>query len=575
MSLPVPRRWLLAAGLLLLAGAMPALGQPAPVRQEYRVAPLPPRGGESGRVRVSLRITGLEGRQSVRLQMPAWSPGDYRVANHGRNVRDAAATAGARTLVVARPDDHTWEVQTGGAEAVEFAYTLPSTRPGLFSENVRVEERWAFLNGPATFVYVEGRKGEPCLLRVDLPAGWARAVSPLDPLPPVPGGGPRFQAPDYDTLADSPLVLGDVETREFSEAGRPHVVAFFRDHRGMEYDGFAPILRRIVAEQLRLMGGPPYSRYVFFVDVGGPGGGLEHINSCRIGSGRSPAGIAGLASHEFFHLWNVKRIRPEVLGPFDYVQPPRTRNLWFAEGVTSYYGNLSVLRAGLCTVEEYLAGLAATITGYRSNPARRRVTPDESSLRVWEAGNSSGYGGLSYYQAGELIGLCLDLRLRHATQGRSSLDSVMRDLLARHAPPRPGYPEDGIREAVIRAGGAEMGPFYDRLCRTTRELPLAECLAHAGLFLAQGRIAPLPDAPPQAAALREAWLRAPRSAAAALCQARLALDSGRPLDVYYGPSKPRGSPNGPQALSGRAAEDGGVRPRPLPPLRRHAALPSS
>jgi predicted metalloprotease with PDZ domain len=200
-----------------------------------------------------------------------------------------------------------------------------------------------------------------------------------------------------------------------------------------------------------------------------------------------------------------------VLGPFDYVDPPRTRNLWFSEGVTSYYGDLSVRRAGLATDADYLSGLAAKIRWLQATPGRKRVTADESSLRVWEANNSNGYGGLSYYLKGELIGLCLDLKLRGLTNNRSSLDGVMRDMMARFGLPKPGFPEDGIRDAVIRAGGAEMGPFYDLLCRSTEELPFAECLSYAGLLLeTTGRnqfvISPAPDALPQAVAVRRSWL---------------------------------------------------------------------
>src|SRR5205085_285956 len=187
-----------------------------------------------------------------------------------------------------------------------------------------------------------------------LPKGWQKAIAPLDPLPQKETGTVSFSAPDYDTLADSPVVAGDYETRQFSFADRPHTLVFFGPHQGMNYDSFLPIYQKVVEEENRLMGGPPYKRYVFFIDVNGRGGGLEHLNSHRIAWGKNfPVRfVAGMIAHEFFHLWNVKRIRPAVLGPFDYMNPPHTGNLWFSEGVTEYFAQLSVARAGLASEAE-------------------------------------------------------------------------------------------------------------------------------------------------------------------------------------------------------------------------------
>jgi hypothetical protein len=222
--------------------------------------------------------------------------------------------------------------------------------------------------------------------------------------------------------------------------------------------------------------------------------------------------MAAFAAHEFFHLWNVKRLRPVGLGPFDYIHPPRIRHLWFCEGVTDYYAGLTLRRAGLVSEATYLEELAATIRQLQSSPAARRISAEEASWRVWEEKGSSGYGGLSYYLKGYLIGLCLDLKLRGLTNNRCSLDDVMRDLLARYGLPKPGFLEDGIRDALLRAAGPEMGPFYDKLCRTTQEMPFEECLGYAGLRLIRvaGRhlhIERDPSASLEANALRQDWLR--------------------------------------------------------------------
>jgi predicted metalloprotease with PDZ domain len=504
----------------LLSALLAAAGSAAPLKIAYGLSPQPARGSGSPLTHVSIHVSGLSGQASVQFQMPVWSPGDYHVQNHGKYVQDFHATTPKdKVLTVTHPDQNTWQVETGGENEVEVIYSLPNTPMGFFSENVNVREKHAFYNGPSTFMYVVGHKHDPVTLHISPPEGWSRAAVPLEPLaqngressPTANGRG--YAAPDYDTLADSPIVVGDLETREFQFVGKPHTLVFFGPHQGIDYDSFLTPIRKIVEEENRLMGGPPYARYTFFIEVNGRGGALEHLNAQRIpwGKGFPVRFLSGGVAHEFFHLWNVKRIRPLVLGPFDYVNPPRTRNLWFSEGVTSYYGDLSVRRAGLSSEQEYLQRLGSAITGMQNTPARKRVTADESSLRVWEANNSSGYGGLSYYQKGELIGLCLDLKLRGFTSNRSSLDHVMRDLMARHGLPKPGFPEDGIRDAVIRAGGAEMGPFYDLLCRSTEEMPFAECLGYAGLILEgtgnnRFRISADPNASPDAVALRRSWL---------------------------------------------------------------------
>jgi predicted metalloprotease with PDZ domain len=506
---------------LLLALQAPAVGA-TPLKIAYSLSPQPPKAGMPAVTHVSIHLSGLTGQTSIQLQMPVWSPGDYHVQNHGKYVQDFRATTPKdKALAVTRPDQNTWQVKTGGEDVVEVTYSLPNTPRGFFTENVDVREKHAFYNGPATFMYVVGHKQDPVTLHVTLPAAWGRVAVPLEPVDRLGGetghnhseNSADYTAHDYDILADSPIVVGDLATREFQIAGIPHRLVFFGPHAGVDYDSFVPVVRKIVEEQLRLMGGAPYQRYYFFIEVNGRGGALEHLNAQRIpwAKGSPVRFMAGGFSHEFFHLWNVKRIRPLVLGPFDYVDPPRTRNLWFSEGVTSYYGDLSVRRAGLATDADYLSGLAAKIRWLQATPGRKRVTADESSLRVWEANNSNGYGGLSYYLKGELIGLCLDLKLRGLTNNRSSLDGVMRDMMARFGLPKPGFPEDGIRDAVIRAGGAEMGPFYDLLCRSTEELPFAECLSYAGLLLeTTGRnqfvISPAPDALPQAVAVRRSWL---------------------------------------------------------------------
>ena len=177
-------------------------------------------------------------------------------------------------------------------------------------------------------------------------------------------------------------------------------------------------------------------------------------------------------------------------------------NLWFAEGVTEYYAQVAVRRAGLEDQAAFYRHWQSVIARMQANPARRRVSAEEASLRVWESGNSQGYGGLSYYDKGELIGLCLDLKIRHVTVGAKSLDDVMRLLLQRHNPPKPGYGEDEIRATVSEVAGNDLSAFYDVLTRSTEEMPFSESLGYAGLDTS---LRPLPNATPEQIALRERW----------------------------------------------------------------------
>jgi predicted metalloprotease with PDZ domain len=510
---------LLLFALGLCAPLIPA--QQAPPNHEPIHYALEPLLNETPRrLKVTMHIA-TRGRESLSLQMPVWSPGDYHLQNHAQYVQDFRAEEirqeTARPLPFAHPDANTWRIQTAGTDTIRVTYFLPETPPGFFSENVQLREKQVFVNGPAAYMYIVGNKDAPADMLLHLPEGWS-AEMPLPQGPPggVPGNAARFLAPDYDTLADSPLLMAAPDamtTREFTLNGVTHRAVYFgRKDSVKDFDVYTPMLRQIAEAENRIMGVTPYARYDFFFEVGGRGGGLEHLNAARLSFfPAQPRFIAPFVAHEFFHLWNVKRIRPRVLGPFDYIHPPRTRNLWFAEGVTEYYAHVATCRAGLYSEDDFYRHWRGAIQAMRRNPARLKVTADDSSLRVWEAGNSSGYGGLSYYAKGELIGLCLDLKIRHLTDNRRSLDDVMRLLMQRHNLPRPGYGEDELRATVSEVAGYDLSAFYDLLARSTQEMPFDECLSYAGL---DAELKSLPGATPAQVALRESWAESKRNDAA-------------------------------------------------------------
>ncbi|HLK58211.1 MAG TPA: hypothetical protein VKU00_16720, partial [Chthonomonadaceae bacterium] len=333
------------------------------------------------------------------------------------------------------------------------------------------------------------RKTDPTFLMVNAFPEWKVATS-LDPAalearPTMHG----FLAPNYDVMADAPVEMGDYAEKNFTVKGVPLKVVLYGDYSQVDQDKLTGYCKRVAETETAFMGDIPFKRYVFmFRSSGNNGrgaGGLEHLGSTEITlRGIIDDRVRSVIAHEFFHLWNVKRARPRVLGPFDYTGPNHTRNLWWSEGVTSYYGDLLSRRGGLNTDDEYLNHLGATIGQLQNTPARLKVTADDSSYKVWDGGGSQGYGQLSYYTKGELIGLCLDLKIREVTGNRHSLDDVMHALyLQCGRGEKPGFDEDDIKKTANRVAGTDLSSFYDLLARSTEEMPFTECLAYAGLTL--------------------------------------------------------------------------------------------
>jgi len=460
-------------------------------------------------VTLYFQVTGTPDR--ITLRLPVWAPGDYHVQNFSRYVMETTAWNAdpqkSEPLPVSHPDASSWEVKPNGATEVAFRYQMREMLPGNFSPNLELRAHMAFWNGPAVYMYLAGEKERPIRLLVESPMGW-QVETPL-PHPSQDADPPVYNAPDYDTLADSPVVMATPDalvTRAFTQDGATHQVLFMRNpERIPDQDAWVQMIQKVAHTENVLMGSTPYHRYDFFFDVDGePDAGLEHLNSCRIGL---PAALpanraAAFVGHEFFHLWNVKRIRPAALGPFDYQHPPHTRNLWFAEGVTEYFAQIATRRAGFVSEDDFLGHFRNAIRRYANNPARLRVSAEQSSLRVWETEDSQGYGDLSYYEKGELIGLCLDLTIRNKTDNKKSLTDVMRLLYKRHAPPQPGYGEDELRTVINEVAGVDLSDLYDLLVRSTDEMPFAECLAYAGL---DANLQPLPTATPAQIALRKDW----------------------------------------------------------------------
>jgi predicted metalloprotease with PDZ domain len=316
-------------------------------------------------------------------------------------------------------------------------------------------------------------------------------------LPPVSGQRNTFRAENFDVLYDSPFLVSDFKTLSFEVAGVPHRVVV--DGEG-NYDPerLRADVQRIVEAEVALMRETPYRDYTFLLMLGEKGGGgLEHLNSTALTAKRfgfaTPEDLRGvhtLVAHEFFHLWNVKRIRPDALGPFDYTQENYTRLLWVAEGLTAYYENLFVRRAGLMTDRQYLATMAVEMQRLQETPGRLEQSLEEASFDAWikyyRRDENTVNSAVSYYDKGALVGLLLDLEIRARSDGARSLDDVMRSLYEDFFKKNRNYTPQDFQRAAERAAGASLEDFFRRYVRGREELDYDAALARAGLKLDTG-----------------------------------------------------------------------------------------
>ncbi|HZL56344.1 MAG TPA: PDZ domain-containing protein [Bryobacteraceae bacterium] len=440
------------------------------------------------------------GQDTIELFLPVWTPGSYLIREYARHVEDVQSNG----RVLEKTRKNRWRVETNGAPEVRVTY-----RVYCHEMSVRtnwVEDSFALLIGAATFMTVVASTGFSYELQIELPPAWKRSASGLTEIAPH-----RYSAPDYDTLIDSPIYAGNPSVHRFEIDGIPHDLVTEGECDVWFASRAVSDLCRIVQRHRDMWGSPPYTKYVFLNMVTEGGGGLEHKNSVcmmtsrwSMGNRRSYLNWLSLASHEFFHVWNVKRLRPVELGPFDYETENHTTSLWVAEGLTEYYGQLLVHRAGLSTREEYLAGcegstahdgLSGVIRTLQTTPGRLVMPVGRSSYDAWiklyRPDENSQNTSISYYVKGAVIGWLLDARIRRATDDAKSLDDLMRLAYARHSGER-GFTPDEIKEAASEVAGTPLDDFFRHAVDSTEELDYSEALDWFGLRFRQdpGEIKP-------------------------------------------------------------------------------------
>jgi predicted metalloprotease with PDZ domain len=458
--------------------------------------------------------------QQLDFILPAWSPGRYAIYDFAKNVQEFGALGSrGRFLPWEKTDKQTWRVdarQAGGEVKVRYK-VYANDLNGSFSQ---FDASHANLNGASIFMYVAGHKPDPIGLTVDPPKGW-KMVSGFSLSP----DEKTFEASSYDRLIDTPMEIApDCPIMTFKDAGRTFRVAvhsYESDPSGVKE--LERGVEKIVQSEMAMMPGPDFEHYTFIFhfdpDIEA-GDGMEHLNSTQIILRGSPSGSAlnealEDAAHEFFHVWNVKRLRPAALGPFDYTRENYTRSLWVAEGITSYYAYVSLLRSGLWIRQTFLDRLAHEISELEDEPGRKLMSAESSSFNAWFYDRAPqmqetnfANSAISYYNKGALLGMLLDLEIRSRTGGRKSLDDVMRFLYkefyeapaASYYGPGRGYQDKDVLDALNSVTGSDFASFFDEYVRGTEPLPYAKTLALAGLGLeAEAE----PGAPPDLGILSE------------------------------------------------------------------------
>ena len=431
--------------------------------------------------------------------LPAWVPGSYMIRDFARHVVSIRAESRGRAVALEKLDKHTWRA---GPVAGPLAVSCEVYAWDLSVRGAHLDTRHAFFNGACVFLRVLGQEHAPCELEIVRPRGaryrnW-RVATAMSRKGAKPYGFGAYVASDYDELIDHPVEMGEFTLASFRARGVPHDIVITGRHaadtRRLQRD-----LERLCEYHMHFFSEPaPMKRFVFLVTAVGEGyGGLEHRASTALLCSRDDLPresetevteryrtFLGLVSHEYFHTWNVKRIKPAAFTPYDLDRENYTALLWAFEGITSYYDDLALVRCGLIERKEYLELLGRSITTHLRAPGRAKQSLAESSFDAWikyyRQDENSPNAIVSYYAKGSLVALCLDLFIRDKTR-RKSLDDVMRALWRRHGLTGVGVEEDGIERLAEEATGLKLERYFDDWLRSTRELPLKALLATHGV----------------------------------------------------------------------------------------------
>jgi len=435
---------------------------------------------------VQMNISGLA-KDYIDVKMPVWTPGSYLVREFEKSVEGFTASASGKALRVEKVRKNTWRVFSAKASNVKINYSIYA-----FEISVRtpfIDESHAFLSPTGIFMHPDGMIKSPSTVKIIPFKTWSKVSTGLTP---VAGKQFTYSAPDFDWLYDSPIEIGNQDTFEFMASGVRHEVAMYG---GGNYDKekLKVDMAKIVEQATAVYGENPNKYYLFIVhNFNRGGGGLEHLNSTTLGATRNAyntaagyKGFLSLVAHEYHHLWNVKRLRPVALGPFDYDNENYTTNLWVAEGFTSYFENKYILRAGFEDPNGFVNGLAAATATVLNTPGAKVQSAASSSYDAWIIGyrpnENSKNNSISYYSKGEVIGILMDLEIINATKGAKSLDDVMKAMYLQCKTLKRGYTDAEFKAMVEKISGISFTDFWAKYVNGVVDAEYVKYFGYAGV----------------------------------------------------------------------------------------------
>lgn len=427
---------------------------------------------------------------SVIFSMPVWTPGSYLIREFARNVdRVTASGADEKELYAEKINKNSWKVDAAGQSQIIFRYRVYCNELTVRTSEINSDH--AFLSSSGVFMYVRGYEDIKCILKIELPAEWEKISTGLENI-----SDNIFSALNYDSFIDSPVEIGNQNILEFEIEGIKHFICLSGKGNYNE-DVLISDFKRIAEEEIKLLGGEiPYKNYTYIIHlVEKGGGGLEHLNSFVVQIGRwyfndnkNYKKFLGLVSHEYFHLWNVKRIRPIALGPFDYDKENHSKSLWVAEGWTSFFDNLILRRCGIIDNKEYFEFLDVEINDIMRFEGRFNQSLSESSFDTWikfyRKDENFNNSQVSYYTKGALVSLMLNIEIIKSTNAEKSLDNALRMLYDDYKKDNSkGFTDERVKEVCEIVCGKNLDEFWGNYVTGVTELPLAKYLGDCGLEL--------------------------------------------------------------------------------------------
>ncbi|MFO1062821.1 MAG: PDZ domain-containing protein [Pirellulales bacterium] len=425
--------------------------------------------------------------EPVKLFLPVWTPGSYLVREYARHIDTLSAESDGKPIPIEKTAKNTWSVHSATTSPIHVRYRIYCNE--LTVRTNFIDSEFAMLAGAATFITGESHTTDPHVVEIHLPSQWKQSVTALEHPVDAPAGS--YRAANFDELVDSPILLGNPDIHPFQAGGAQHLLVNVGGDPFWNGDKAAADCARITTEHQKMWGSVPYKQYIFFNIIAEGSGGLEHDNGTVLLTSRwhfrndkNYKKWLGLVSHEFFHAWNVRRLRPRTLAAYDYHQEMNFEELWVAEGITSYYDDLALARTGLMKPTEYLTALGKQIEGLQSGPGRLSQSLTESSFDTWikfyRPDENSGNTRVDYYNKGAIVGFLLDIEIRRRTNDAKSLDDGMRSLYLQYAG-KGGYTNADVIRVASETAGADLSEWFRKAIYSKEELNYDDAFQWLGL----------------------------------------------------------------------------------------------